>query len=457
MTTLGDLPADQARLWMHRVAGWAAEYREKIEQQRVTPDLAADELAAALPTVLPEHAEKLATIVEDFERVVLPGLAHSGHPRFLDASASPITAPGILGEWLTAALHVSAPSRSTSPAVTELEQIVAGWIRGMLGLGESFDGFFCEAASTATLLALAAARDAANPDVRRRGLRGAPQMIYTSEETHGSVKQAAVLLGLGEESIRRVETDGELRMRPAALRAAVARDVHARLRPLAVVATVGTSSSAAVDPVPAIADVCAEQNLWLHVDAAYGGALAVLPEGRWVLDGVGRADSVVLSPHAWLFVPLESSVLYTRQPERVRAVLPLVSEPRRFVALAAWVVFRAFGRAGLEARIREHVRLARRFADWVEADPDFELAAPVSMGIVCFRATPAGMGADDVDAVNARIVSQVNATGRVHLGSTQLDGQLALRIAIGNVLTTEQHLAETWTLIHDALDRALIG
>ena len=458
MTTLGDLPADQGRLWMHRVAGWAAEYREKIEQQRVTPDLVAGEIAAAQPTALPEHAEKLATIVEDFERVVLPGLAHSGHPRFLGGSASPITAPGILGEWLTAALHLSAVSRSTSPGVTELEQIVAGWMRGMLGLAESFDGFFCETASTATLLALAAARDAANPDVRRRGLGGAaPLMIYTSEETHGSVKQAAVLLGLGEESIRRVETDGELRMRPAALRAAVARDVHARLRPLAVVATVGTSSSAAVDPVPAIADVCAEHKLWLHVDAAYGGALAVLPEGRWVLDGVGRADSVVLSPHAWLFVPLESSVLYTRQPERVRAVLPLVSDPPRFVALAAWVVFRAFGRAGLEARIREHVRLARRFADWVEADPDFELAAPVSMGIVCFRATPAGIGASDVDALNARIVSQVNATGRVHLGSTQLDGRLALRIAIGNVLTTEPHLAEAWTLIHDALDRVLIG
>lgn len=457
MSTLGDLPPDQARLWMHRVAGWAADYREKIEQQRVTPDVAPGEIAAALPAVLPEHAEKLATIFEDFERVLMPGLAHSGHPLFLGDFGSPITAPGILGEWLTAALHVSATTWRTSPAVTELEETVVGWIRGMLGLAESFEGFVCDTASMATLLALAAAREVAGPEVRRRGLGGAPPlMIYASEQAHRAVEKAAVMLGLGEDSIRRVETDGEFRMRPAALRAAVARDVHARLRPLAVVATVGTTASAAVDPVPAIADICAEHKLWLHVDAAYGGALAVLPEGRWVLDGVGRADSVVVSPHTWLFVPLDFSTLYTRQPERLRAVVPLVSEPR-FRALKAWMVFRAFGRAGLETRIRETVRLARRFADWVEADPDFELAAPVSMGLVCFRATPPGMGADDVDALNTRIVAQVTGTGRVHLTHTQLDGRVALRVAVGNVLTTEQHLAEAWTLVHDALDRALIG
>jgi aromatic-L-amino-acid/L-tryptophan decarboxylase len=452
MSTLGDLPPDQARLWMHRVAGWAADYREKIEQQRVTPDVASGEIAAALPARLPEHAEKMAAIFEDFERVLMPGLAHSGHPLSLGDFGSPITAPGILGEWLTAVLHVSASTWQTSPAITELEATVVGWIRSMLGLAESFEGFACDTASIGTLLALAAAREAAAPELRRRGLGGAPPlMIYTSEQAHRAVENAAVLLGLGEDSIRRVETDGELRMRPAALRAAVARDVHARLRPLAVVATVGTTASAAVDPVPAIADVCAEHKLWLHVDAAYGGALAVLPEGRWVLDGVGRADSVVVSPHAWLFVPLDFGVLYTRQPERLRPVVPLVVEPRRFRALKAWTVFRAFGRAGLETRIRESVRLARRFADWVEADPDFELAAPVSLGVVCFRASPPGMSDDEVDALNARIVAHVTGIGRVHLTETPLDGRIALRVAVANVLTTEQHLAEAWTLVHDAL------
>jgi aromatic-L-amino-acid decarboxylase len=454
MSVLGDLPADQARLWMYRVAGWTADYREKIEQQRVTPDIAPGEIAAALSAMPPEHGEPLATIFEDFERVLMPGVAHGNHPRFLADAGSTTTAPGILGEWLAAALDVGAMTWQTSPAGTAHETTVLGWIRGTLGLADSFEGVVHESASSATLHALAGARETTGLNVRRRGLAGAPSlMIYASEQAPGSVEKAAVTLGLGEESVRRVETDGEFRMRPAALRAAVARDVHARLRPLAVVATVGTTSSAAVDPVPAIADVCAEHKLWLHVDAAYGGALAVLPEGRWVLDGVARADSVVVNP----FVQPEFSALYTRRPEVLRSVVSLVPENRGFRALKAWMVFRAFGRAGLQARIRENVRLARRFADWVKADPDFELSAPVSMGVVCFRARPASMQGDDVDALNRQLVAQVTETGRLCLSHTDLDGRTAMRIAVGNVLTTEQHLAEAWTLIHDALDRVLNG
>jgi aromatic-L-amino-acid decarboxylase len=222
-----------------------------------------------------------------------------------------------------------------------------------------------------------------------------------------------------------------------------------------VVATVGTAASAAVDPVPAIADVCAEHGLWLHVDAARGGALALLPEGRWVLDGVGRADSVVVSPHEGLLVPASFSALYTRRAEALHAVAALVPPPR-FGTLPAWLVFRAFGRAGLEARLREQVRLARRFADWVEADPDFDLAAPVAMRVVCFRATPAGVPPADLDALHARIVSHVNGTGRAYLGETRLEDRAAIRLSVGNLSTTEQDLAETWTLIHDALDRALL-
>ncbi|HEX3175217.1 MAG TPA: pyridoxal-dependent decarboxylase [Methylomirabilota bacterium] len=478
MSDLGDLPADQARLWMHRVAGWAAEYREKIEEQRITPDVAPGDIAAGLPPAPPEHGEKLAAIFDDFERLIMPGIVHWGHPAFLGYFGSTTTAPGILGDWLAAALNVSAMTWRTSPAATELETTVLGWIRGMVGITEAFEGVVYDTASVATLHALAAAREATGLDVRRRGLSGAPKLlIYASEQAHSSVDKAAVMLGLGEDSVRRIETDPELRMRPAALRAAVARDVHARLRPFAVVATVGTTSSAAVDPVPAIADVCAEQRLWLHVDAAYGGALAVLPEGRWVMDGVTRADSVVVNPHKWLFVPLDFSALYTRRPEMLRAVFSLVPEylsgdaehaernymdygiqlGRRFRALKAWMVLRAFGRAGIEARIREHVRLARQFADWVEADPDFELAAPVTMAVVCFRARPAGMADEDLDALNTRIVAQACATGRVYLTHTRLDGRVAMRVAVGNVLTTERHLAEAWAVIHDAFDRTLLG
>jgi aromatic-L-amino-acid decarboxylase len=381
MSTLGDLPPDQARLWMHRVAGWVADHRDKIEQQRITPDgLQAD--VAALPPAMPEHGEALAAIFEDLERAVMPGVARCGHPRFLGDVGSTITAPGILGAWLAAALDVPAAT-SVSPAAGEIESTVLAWIRALLGLAETFEGVVYDTASLATLHALAAAREATGLDVWRRGLAGAPPlMIYVSEQAHGSVDQAVAMLGLGEKSIRRVEADGEYRMRPSALRAAVARDVHARLRPFAVVATIGTAASAAVDPVPAIADVCRDHGLWLHVDAAHSGAAAVLPEGRWVLDGVGRADSVLVSPHTGLLVPPGFSVLYTRRPEMLRAVGGVAPAEvrvgadaegsevddalgRRFRALEAWMVFRAFGRAGIEARIREQLRLARRFAEWV--------------------------------------------------------------------------------------------
>jgi aromatic-L-amino-acid decarboxylase len=474
MSTLGDLPPDQARLWMHRVAGWVADHRDKIEQQRIAPDGLPADLTAA-PPAMPEHGEPLAVIFEDFERAVMPGVVRWGHPRFLGDVGSTMTAPGILGDWLAAALVVTAAT-SPSPAAAHLETTVLSWIRALLGLAETFEGVVYDTASLATLHALAAAREATGLDVRRRGLAGAPPlMIYVSEQAHGCVDQAVAMLGLGEKSIRRVEADGEYRMRPTALRAAVARDLHARLRPFAVVATVGTAASAAVDPVPAIADVCRDHGLWLHVDAAHGGAAAVLPEGRWVLDGVGRADSVLVSPDAGLFVPPGFSVLYTRRPEMLRAaggVAPAevrvgaddtergevddtLQLGRRFRALKAWMVFRAFGRAGIEARIREQVRLARRVAEWVEDDPDFELAAPVAMNVVCFRASPPGRSDAELDALNRQLVDHLVAAGRLYLTHTRLGGRTWMRIAVGNVLTTEQHMAEAWSLIHDAFVRAV--
>jgi len=427
------------------VAGWVAEYREKIEQRRVAPEWPLGDLTAALPAAPPEHAEKLAAIFEDFERVIVPGLVHAGHPDFLGAGGATTASPGILGQWLASALD----GGGASAVAATLEATVVEWIRGMLGVAEGYQGRVYDTASLATLHVLAAARHAIDPEVQRRGVAGAPKLLlYASAEADAAVERAAVLLGLGEDSVRRVEADGEFRLRPAALRAAIARDVHARLRPFAVVATVGTSSSVAVDPVPAIADVCAEQRLWLHVDALHGGALAMLPEGRWVMDGVNRADSVLVRA-------LDLSVLYTR-PAVLSDVEAEVARGRHLDALKAWVTLRAFGRTGIESRLREQVRLARRFANWVEADPDFELAAPVTMNVVCFRARPAGLADEELDALNGRLVSQLTGGGRVVLTLARLDGRATLRVAVGNVLTTERHLAEVWTLLHDAFDRLLL-
>jgi aromatic-L-amino-acid/L-tryptophan decarboxylase len=452
MSSRGDLPPDQVRLWMHRLAGWVADHRDTIEQQRVTPDVSPEDITAAFAAPPPEHPEKLAAILEDVERFIVPGLVHAGHPKFLTEHGASLTTPGIVGEWLAVVLGAGVPA---SPTTTALETTTLRWIRTVLGLADTFEGIVHDCAAAATLHALAAARNTAHPELRRRGLTGAPKlMLYTSDQAHESVEQAAVTLGLGADSVRYIETDGELRLRPAALRAAIARDVHARLRPLAVVATVGTPSCGAVDPVPAIADVCAEQGLWLHVDASHGSALAVLPEGRWVLDGVGRGDSVVIGAHEWLFVPPDLTALYTRRPE----LLEIVARRERdgVAALKAWVALRAVGRAELEARIREHVRLARRFADWVAADPDFELTAPTTMAVVCFRARPPGMSDDELNELNRRLVRQVTSGGRAYLTEAHAGGAVAMRIGIANVLTAESHLADAWTLIHDAFDRTLI-
>jgi aromatic-L-amino-acid/L-tryptophan decarboxylase len=442
--------SDQLRPWLHRIAEWVADYRDTIAQQHVTPHLGAEDVAAAFPAVPPEHGDKLTAIFEDVERFVVPGLVHTGHPKFLSDGGGLSPTPAILGEWLATAVGAGVPA---SPVTIALERTVLRWIGSALGLAGIFNGALDDSAASATLHALFAARDAAYPEAGRRGLAGAPPlMIYTSAEASEWVEHTAVTLGLGRDSVRRLETDGELRLRPTALRAAIARDLHARLRPFVVVATVGTPACGAVDPVPAIADVCAENRLWLHVDASYGAGLAVLPEGRWVLDGVGRADSVVISSQAWLPVPTELTALYSGRAELSR------ERPtgNALAALHAWMAMRALGRVDLEVRMRERVRLARRFADWVEADPDFELMAPVTIPIVCFRARPAAMAESDTDALNERLVAQLARSGRVYLTGARLGGHVTIRVAVANILTTEAQLADAWTIIHDVFDRTLL-
>jgi len=350
----------------------------------------------------------------------------------------------------------------------------------MLGLPAEFTGVVYDTASVAVLHTLAAAREELGLDVRREGLAGRDSVpaltLYASDQAHSSLEKAAVTLGVGETNVRRVASDGEYRMGVGALRRAVDEDVRAGRRPLAVVATVGTTSATSVDPVEEIAEVCREHGVWLHVDAAYGGAMALLEEGRHVMRGVALADSVVFNPHKWMFVPLDFSALYVRRPEALRRVFSLVPEylrgdaeragdampnymdygiqlGRRFRALKAWFVIRAFGREGLAARVRESCRLARLVAEWVEADERFELLAPVVMGVVCFRARAldgaagANISDEELDDFNERLLARVNATGAAYLTHTRLRGRLALRIAVGNVLTRERHLAQAWELV----------
>ena len=482
---LGDLPEAEFRRLLHEVADWIADYRSGIETRRVVPAHSPGATMSELSAAPPQTAESMDEILRDFDRVIMPGIVHWGHPSFLGYFATTTTAPGIIGEMLAAALNVSAMTWQTSPAATELETIVLDWLRQMLGLPSEFQGVVYDTASVAVLHALAAAREELGFDVRGAGLAGRADLpaltLYASDQAHSSLEKAAITLGVGEANVRRIACDDEYRMDVAALRRALDEDSQAGRRPLAVVATVGTTSATSVDPVAEIAGVCRERRIWLHVDAAYGGAMALLEEGRHLMRGVELADSVVFNPHKWLFVPLDFSALYVRRPESLRRVFSLVPEylrgdaeragetmhnymdyglqlGRRFRALKAWFVIRAFGRAGLAARIREACRLACVVAGWVEADDRFELLAPVVMGVVCFRARPVGAVGSKEDAgggareeatneFNERLLERVNATGATYLTHTRLRGRLALRIAVGNVLTNESHLARAWELV----------
>jgi aromatic-L-amino-acid decarboxylase len=474
--SLGDLPEEEFRKALRQAAEWVADYRSKIEQRAISPAGKPGDVSATLPSTIPKMPVPIETVMADFERLIVPNLVHWGHPAFLGYFGSTTTAPGILGEMMAATLNVSAMTWATSPAATELESVVLRWLREMLRLPEEFFGVVYDTASVATLHALAAARESLQLNIRNLGLTGRSDLprlrIYASDQAHSSIVKAAITLGIGEVNVKRIDTDDLFRMDLNSLKLAVQQDRSAGYMPLAVVATVGTTSAAAVDPIPEIAAFCKAEKIWLHVDAAYGGAIALLPEGRHLMEGVATADSVVVNPHKWLFVPLDFSTLYTTHPHLLREVFSLVPEylrgdaeqseinymdygiqlGRRFRALKAWMVFSAFGETGLVARIREHIRLARLFATWVENDADFELLAPVQMGVVCFRAVCEEDGdglLERTNDLNRSVVKSVNATGRAYLTHTVLGENVAMRVAMGNVLTTERHLAHVFELIKE--------
>ena len=476
---LGDFGDEEMRAELHRVADWIANYRATIEQRAIVPSVAPGEVAAHFPGRAPEQGASMDELMRELDAFIMPGIVQWGHPAFLGYFGSTSNGPALLGEMIAAALNVNVMTWRTSPAATELEGVVLGWIRELVGLPESFMGIVYDTASIGLMHALAAARELAGGDVRKQGLvgRGAdlgPMRVYASDQAHSGAEKAMIVLGLGEDNLVRVRSDERFRMDVGALERAIAHDVARGMRPMAVIATVGTTSTASVDPVAEIAGVCRAHGLWLHVDAAYGGPLAMLPEQRDVMTGAELADSVIVNGHKWLFIPLDFSALYTRRADVLRSVFSLTPEylrgdagadgvvnymdygiqlGRRFRALKAWMALRAFGREGLESRIREHCRLARLFAEWIDREPYYSIVAPVTMAVVCFRFAPAAMSDEGCDALNERIVEAVNASGDAYLTHTTLCGQRAMRIGVGNVLTTERHLAHVWHRIKEEAAR----
>lgn len=475
---LGDMSAEEFRRYGHRVVDWIADYLSNPQNYHVVSKAQPGEIKSALPRSAPATGESMEEILSDLDRVVVPGVTHWNHPCFFAYFSTSGSGPGILGEMFAAAFNVNAMLWRTSPSATELEEVTLDWLRQLMGLPEDFEGVVYDTASISTLCAIAAAREAVpGLRIREEGLNGVEAAnkrlrLYCSEHAHSSVDKAAIILGLGQAGIRKVATDAEFRMDPVALARAVEEDRSQGWLPFCVVATLGTTSTTSIDPLPQIVEVCGRENLWLHVDAAYGGSAAIMPEMKWMLEGVERADSLVMNPHKWLFVPFDLSVLYCRRMEVLKQAFSLVPEylrtqmqsevknfmdygpqlGRRFRAIKFWFVMRYFGADGIKSRIRHQTELAREFASWVDESADFERLAPVPLSIVCFRANPSD-AKTDLDQLNERLLEEVNSEGKVYLSHTKLDGKFTLRLAIGNIRTRIEHVRLAWEELNRALER----
>ncbi|MFQ5639993.1 MAG: pyridoxal phosphate-dependent decarboxylase family protein [bacterium] len=478
---LGDMPIEEFREVGKRFIDWISAYLHNVGDCSVLPDTLPGDIRKSLPPLPPQSGEPWEEILASIDEIIMPGMTHWNHPAFFAYFSITGSGPGILGELLSAAFNINGMLWKSCPAATELEQVTLSWLRHMLGLPESFWGIIYDTASVSSLHAIAAAREQLTDlQIREQGLAGRNDLprlrLYTSEHAHSSIDKAAITLGIGLEGIRKIPADDAFRMQPAVLAQAIKQDRTEGWRPFCVVATVGATSATSIDPVPEIADICEKEQVWLHVDAAYGGSAAVVPEMRHVLAGCERADSLVVNPHKWLFVPVDLSAFYTRKPEVLKRAFSLVPEylrtkedsevenymdygvqlGRRFRALKLWFVVRYFGTAGIADRIRYAVALAAKFAGWIDAHPDFERLAPVPFSTVCFRSHPSGMeDEEELEKLNDQLLETVNKTGEAFLSHTKLNGKFVLRLAIGNVKTEERHVARAWEILSDKLDEIL--
>lgn len=477
---LGDLETEEFRALAHATVDQIADYLERLPALPPLSRAEPGELARSLPGQAPSRGEPLAEILADVDRLLVPGLTHWAHPRFFAYFTSSGSAAGLLGEMLTAGFNVNAMLWRTSPAATELEWVVCRWLLQLLGLSERFDGHINDTASVSTLLALAAARESLGRDVRQRGLAGRsdlPQiLVYASEQAHSSVEKAVVTLGLGRAGLRVVPVDSEFRMDVVALSRLVAADVAQGRLPMAVVATVGTTATTSIDPVPEIGELCRRSNLWLHVDAAHGGAMALVPEWRGILAGVDEADSLVVNPHKWLFTPLDCSVLFTAHPEVLKRAFSLVPDylaspeagrdtgfgarnlmdygvslGRRMRALKLWFVLRHYGSDGLAQRIRQHVQMAHWLRGRIAITPGWELSAPVPMATVCFRHLLGGV-TDEAQLAdhNRDVMARVNSSGAAFISHAVLGERLVLRASVGSIRTRPEDVAALWLALQKA-------
>jgi aromatic-L-amino-acid/L-tryptophan decarboxylase len=452
-----------------------ADYMRDVGELPVTPNVAPGDTLRRLPASPPVAGEPFEQLFHDFTTTILPAMTHWNHPGWFAYFPGNNSPPSVLAEMLTATLGAQCMSWATSPAATELEQLTLSWLREMLGLPAEFTGVIQDTASTATLVALLSARERAtdySADTKGLSASGARLTVYASSEAHSSVDKGVKLAGYGLDQLRRVAVDGTYAMRPDVLERMIAQDRQAGMVPACVVATVGTTSSTAVDPVGVIAEVCQRHGVWLHVDAAYAGTAAMVPELRHFFAGIAHADSFLFNPHKWMLVNFDCTAYFVRDREALLRTFQVSPEylrtasdanvvnfrdwgiqlGRRFRALKLWFVIRSYGVDGLRSLVRKHLALAQELAGWIERSSDFELMAPAPFGLVCFRYNPSGLNGDEilVDDLNSRLLTLVNGTHRVHLTHTRLSGRYAIRLVIGQRQTERVHVVEAWRLITEA-------
>lgn len=456
----------------HQLVDWVVDYLENIEEYPVKSQVAPREIYNKLPSEIPEQGEHFTDIFKDFEEKIIPGMTHWQHPSFFAYFPANSSYPSLLAEMLMSALGAQCMIWETSPAAAELEEKMMLWLQQLMGIPANFQGVIQDTASTATLCAILTAREHyTNYQVNMRGFQSEKFTIYCSVHTHSSIDKAVKIAGLGSQNIRKVTVDDVFALNPKALEQAIQQDIDKGYTPLCVIAAVGTTSSTAIDPVKAIGKICQRYKVWLHVDAAYVGTATMLPEKRWVIEGLELADSYVFNPHKWMFTNFDCTAYFVKNKEALIRTFEILPEylktksddqqvnnyrdwgvplGRRFRALKLWFVMRSFGAEGLQAKIRGHVQLAENLAKVIRQRKDFEILAPVDFNLICFRYCPAYVkNEEELNQLNAQILHSINDSGKAYLTHTKLNGKYTLRLVIGQTNVTQKQVDAVWNLILD--------
>jgi len=465
------MDSNEFRRYGHEIVEWIARYFENVEQYPVKSRVKPGEVKNALPDMPPSGSEPFDRFMHDFDEIIIPGITHWQSPNFFAYFPANSSPPSVLAEMLTAALGAQCMLWETSPAAAELEEKMMEWLKVMTGIPPEFEGVIQDSASSATLAALITAREKATGfRSNREGLSDAGKLrIYVSTQTHSSVEKGAGVAGFGRDNLVKVTVRNDFSMDPVALERAIEKDLAGGYIPCCAVATLGTTGTTAVDPLRAIGEICRKHGIWLHVDAALGGTALLLPEMRWMTDGIEYVDSLVFNPHKWMFTNFDCSAYFVRDAASLIRSFEILPEylktrtrgevndyrdwgiplGRRFRALKLWAVIRSYGVEQLQSMIREHIRLAKMLAGLISTEKGFELLAPVPLNTVCFRYRPAGMNDEEANHLNEKINHALNDTGKIYLTHTKADGKYVLRMVTAQTNLTETHVLKAWELIRE--------